>query len=489
MWFVLNGERVDVPVDGEAVTTTTTLLQWLRASGRTGTKEGCAEGDCGACSVVIRDPQAASGAGWRVVNACLVLLPMVNGVELRTVEGLARGGSLHPAQDAMVRALGSQCGYCTPGFVMSLAEAALRTDLDAAWKRDDQLCGNLCRCTGYRPIRDALDATVAGGPGAPLPEPAHPLDAGSVAIAAAGRAFHAPATLAEAVAILRDAPQTRIVCGGTDLGLDVTQRHAVFGALLSVERVGELRGITVDGAGRIRIGAATPLTDVEAWSERGPLAARLVHRMLRYFGSRQIKHRATFGGNLCTASPIGDLAPVLLALDAELIAIGPDGERSVPIGAWFTGYRATALRAGELLARIEIPPLPDGARVGAYKVSRRRELDISAVAAGMRVDVGPDGVVTAARLAFGGMAATPVRAQGAEAALIGQTWTGGGAVAAAEAAANVVARELAPMSDHRGAAWFRTAVASNLVRGFAAETGEAAFAALPERHASTVIAS
>jgi xanthine dehydrogenase small subunit len=490
---------VRLVVDGEAVEAsvppTTTLLRWLRATGRTGTKEGCAEGDCGACAVAVLDPLGGPGgaAQWRVVNACLLLLPMVDGAEVVTVQGLASGAGpagAHPVQAAMVDTLGSQCGYCTPGFVMTLFEACYRADLevapdgsaDTSWKLDDQLSGNLCRCTGYRPIREALQR-VAGlrpddrfrarceGPGEPLP---------AVSVVKGEQRFDAPASLAEAVGILAAAPQTRVVCGATDLGLDVTQRDVHFPALLSVERVPELRGMRFRADGAAEIGAATPLADLEAWSAE---AVPAVHRMLRYFGSRPIKHRATVGGNLCNASPIGDLAPVLLALDAVLVAVGAGGEREIPIDRFFVGYRQTALAPGELLARIVIPPAPEGARIGVYKVSRRRELDISAVAAGMRVDLDGAGVVQSARLGFGGVAATPVRARAAEAALVGRPWTAESVGAALQG----LDGELAPIDDHRGSAWFRRTLARNLLVGFQLETAERAFVPLPDRHVGTVI--
>ncbi|MEZ5397933.1 MAG: FAD binding domain-containing protein [Bryobacterales bacterium] len=472
--FVVDGEVV--AVDGPP---TTTLLQWLRGSGRTGTKEGCAEGDCGACAVAVLDRPSGR---WRVVNACLVLLPMVDGTEVVTVQGLATGGEAHPVQAAMVDAMGSQCGYCTPGFVMTLFEACYRADLDGpgrAWKLDDQLSGNLCRCTGYRPIRDALgqvaglrpDDRFRGREAGALPE---------LAVSHGEQRFDAPVTLAEAVARLAAAPDTRIVCGATDLGLDVTQRHVAFPALLSVERVPELRGIAVRPDGAAVIGAATPLVDLEDWSADG---LPVLHRMLRYFGSRPIKHRATLGGNLCNASPIGDLAPVLLALDAVCVAVGAEGEREIPLGSFFTGYRQTALRPGELLARVVVPPLPERARVGAYKVSRRRELDISAVAAGMRVDVDAGGVVRGARLGYGGVAATPVRARATEDALVGRPWTEGSVAEVLP----VLDGELSPIDDHRGSAWFRRTLARNLLVGFQAETAERAFLPLPDRHAGTVV--
>ncbi len=472
--FRVDGVAVDVVAPPH-----TTVLEWLRASGRVGTKEGCAEGDCGACSVVIVENGAI-----RAINSCLVLLPQIARREIFTVEGLAPGArelaDLHPAQRAMVEGLGSQCGYCTPGFVMTVAEATHRTDLDAAWKLDDQLCGNLCRCTGYRPIREAAGKVAGCRPDDAISRAlAAPAEAdGPVDVAVGGERYVAPDTLAGVWAAL-EAPEARIVCGATDLGLDVTQRRARFAHLVDLSRVAELRGIRQIPGG-IEIGAATPLTDIEA---AAATAMPVLHRMLRYFGSRQIKHRGTIGGNLCTASPIGDLAPVMLALDAELVVASAAGERVVPMDGWFLGYRKTALRPGEILAAVRLKAPPPDARVAAYKVSRRRELDISAVSAAFRVDTA-DGVVTLARFAFGGMAATTARATAAEDLAIGRQWDLG----LVEALAAAVGGAFAPMSDHRGTAWYRSTVAANLVRGFFTETLDAPQTALPDGHAGTVIA-
>ncbi|GMV39183.1 MAG: dehydrogenase [Myxococcales bacterium] len=455
---------------------TTTLLRYLRDHlGLTATKEGCAEGDCGACTVAVLDPLAHGGPTYRAVNACLLLLPMVHGRRVYTAEGIGAGGGMpHPAQESIVQELGSQCGYCTPGVVMSLFEATYRADMDAPWKLDDQMCGNLCRCTGYRPIRDAARRVAGSCPDdrfrALLAE-----DGGGATLSyeGAGQRYDAPGNVQEIVGLL-DGTE-RVICGATDLGLDVTKRHAKFPRLVSLEAAPELRAIRHD-AGLWTFGAAAPLADVEAAT-----AADLpsLARMLRFFGSRQIKNRATLGGNLCNASPIGDTAPILLALGARVVLRSRGGERRVPLDDFFVGYRRTALEAGELLVAVEVPDPPAGARIGAYKVSKRRELDISAVAAGMYVRV-EGGTVSEARLAYGGMAATPARAHAAEAALVGGPWT----EAAVEAA--VSALDFTPLSDHRGSAWYRATVAANLLRGFFVETRDGE-RRLPDRPSATVV--
>jgi xanthine dehydrogenase small subunit len=474
--FLLN----DRPIEAVGVSPTTTLLGYLRASGWTGTKEGCAEGDCGACTVAIVDAEAPGGPRFRAVNSCLVLLPMVQGQRVYTVEGLRRGGAYHPVQEALVDALGSQCGYCTPGVVMSMFEACYRGDLDKPWKLDDQMCGNLCRCTGYRPIRSAT-VTIAGR---------RPSDSFSGALAEPagdrgfrsehpGAVFITPTREAELWEALAEHPAAKFICGGTDLSLAVTKRFEELPEVISLEGLADLRRIERTDGGGWRFGATALLADIEAATE-GELVP--LHRMLRYFASRQIKNRATIGGNLCNASPIGDIAPVLLALDAELELRSAGGSRFVGVDHFFLGYRKTALSPGEILASISIPPIPAGARASAYKVSKRRELDISAVAAAFFVELGPAGEVTTIRAGYGGVAATPARARHFEAALEGKPWNR----SSVEAAILTLHDDFTPLDDHRGSAWYRRTVAANLARGFFLETEEDDHPDLPDRPSGTV---
>ncbi len=474
--FNLNG----VWVEERGLSPTTTLLRYLRDRRQlTGTKEGCAEGDCGACTVAVAELGADGQPAWRAVNSCLLLLPMVQGKHVVTIEALKEGETYHPSQVAMAKALGSQCGYCTPGIVMSMFEATYRTDLDAPWKLDDQLCGNLCRCTGYRPIREAAEVVAGTCPGdrfkAKQPESME------LAYEAHGQRFATPGTFAALWDELDAHPDARFVVGGTDLSLEVTKKFAVLPKLISLEGLGELKTLTeIDGG--FRIGAGAIVSDLEAFT-----AQRLpsLHRMVRYFGARQIKHRGTVGGSLCTASPIGDLAPVLISLGATAVIRGRGGERRVLLEQFFVGYRKTALAPKEVLAAVEVPRVPASARAVSYKVSKRRELDISTVSAAFFVDTDAAGVVTAARLAYGGMAATPMRAAGAEAALVGQSWT----AEAVATAAKAIATDFTPMSDHRGSASYRSLVAANLLRGFFDETREVRQPALQAGHASTVQSS
>jgi len=477
--FKLNGKDVvitDLPP-------TTTLLYYLRDHlGLTGTKEGCNEGDCGACTVAVIDTEAVGGPAFRAVNACLVLLPMVQGKQVFTVEALRGPDALHPAQQHMVDKLGSQCGYCTPGIVMSLFEATYRRDLDEPWKLDDQLAGNLCRCTGYRPIRDAA-TDVAGT----LPE-----DRFAAALAAAAppsmelgyrhgeQLYFNPATLPELWELLDEHPTARFVVGGTDLSLEVTKRFEAPPLLISLEGIDGLRRIErADDA--LVIGATTPLSDLEV-AVKDDFPA--IERMLRFFGARQIKNRGTLGGNLCNASPIGDMAPVLLSLGAEAVLRSRDRTRTLPLQDFFLDYRKTALMPSEILAAVRVPWTPPGdVRSIAYKVSKRQELDISAISAGLCVELDDQQRVVLARLAFGGMAATPKRAALTEAALIGQPWSED----TVEAALGKLDEDFAPLSDHRGSAWYRSTVAKNLLRGFFLETALDPRPRLPYRPTGTVI--
>jgi xanthine dehydrogenase molybdopterin binding subunit/xanthine dehydrogenase small subunit len=464
--FTLNGRKVRV----EGANPTTTLLDYLRSSGRTGSKQGCAEGDCGACTVAVVERDASGKATYRGVNSCIALLPMFAGREVVTVEGLAKeGGALHPVQAAMVDHYGSQCGYCTPGFVMSLFEGYYRADCKGAREMSDQLCGNLCRCTGYRPIRDAAiaslehrDAAVRDGApdpfrerlGAPVPAPA------ALDYEAAEQRFVRPASLAGLFDALARHGNARLVAGATEIGVDVTKKFASFPCLVSTDGIAELAGISsTDSAWRIGAGATLTAIDEALGTEYPSLS-----KMFRVFASRQIRNRATLGGNLATASPIGDGAPALLSLDAELVLASAKGRRSVPLSDFFTAYRKTHLRAGEIILEILLPRILKGGlarRSDFLKVSKRRELDISIVAAAFSVDTDAEGVVRRARLAFGGVAATPVRARRAEAALEGRTLAG-----AAAAVAAILAEEFKPIDDVRGGAAYRRGLIVSLWEKF-----------------------
>jgi xanthine dehydrogenase small subunit len=450
--FSLNGTTVSI----NGIRSQSTLLDVIRARNLTGAKEGCAEGECGAC-MVLMVADCGGKSAYRAVNSCLMLAPMAAGREIYTVESLASAGELCEAQKAMAAAGGSQCGYCTPGFVVSLVAEQYRPGRTGPCATE-ALGGNLCRCTGYRPIADAarsLGPPPAGKFLERLKRPAPP--ARPYRWERDGEFFDRPATISDCVSIAACHPDARWIAGATDLAVESNIRQRRWAKLVSLEAVAELAEFD-DGPDEVRIGAALPLTEL---AERWTAAPEIVRQCLPLFGSPAIRNRATLGGNLATASPIGDGAPVLLALGAVLDLIGPGGPRVLAAPDFFNSYRKSALLPGELIAGIRIlKPLPSFARF--YKVAKRRMDDISTVAAGFAVDFGSDGCVSAARLALGGVAATPVRVRKAEDALLGHCFDR----ASVHRAQTALDAELQPLSDHRGSAEYRREVAKSLLDKF-----------------------
>lgn len=442
-----------------------TLLDWLRLEERsTGTKEGCNEGDCGACTVALgrlRDGRLV----YEPVNACILLLGQCDGAELITVEDLARDGALHAVQSAMVRHHGSQCGFCTPGIVMSLftlyQEGARPVTREAI---DDQLSGNLCRCTGYRPIVDAaFDACVGPAADHVAARRAGTLawlkdlaDDDDVFVGDETRFFAAPATAAGALDLMAKHPDATILAGATDVGLWITKQLRDLGRIVWLGRVGELHDI-VESEDRLLIGAMVPLARV------GPLLGARIHwdldLLMRRFGSAQVRATGTIGGNIANGSPIGDLAPALIALGATLHLARGEEMRAMPLEQFFLAYGKQDRAPDELLVAIEVPLLADFQVFHASKVSKRRDEDITAVLGCYRLTI-VEGVVTAARVAHGGMAATPKRAPKTEAALMGArlddpvTW---------EPALDALSLDYQPIDDMRASASYRRDVARGLL--------------------------
>jgi xanthine dehydrogenase small subunit len=458
MEFLLNG-RV---ARAEGVAANTTLLEYLRANGLTGVKEGCAEGECGACAVamVTADGDASR---YRAVNSCLMFLPSVAGQEVYTVEGLASDGRLSEPQSAIAFGGGSQCGYCTPGFAVSLFTEYYRPGRTGPCD-PRAMDGNLCRCTGYRPLRDAaLSLGVAPDDSfrrrlarrAPATMP--------LSIDAGGMRFERPETLTACLHLLDVHPEARVIAGATDMAVERNLRGRRWPLLVSAEGIAELRRFE-ETREAIEIGAALPLAEIE---ERWTAAPDAVREWFALFASPLIRNRATLGGNLATASPVGDAAPLLLAMDAEVRLASARGVRSIALSDFFTGYRETALRAGEMIAAIRIPkPLP--ARLAFYKAAKRRLDDISTVAAAFALDTDARGRITQARAAYGGVAATPVRIEEFSRSLLGRRWD----QAAVRAAQQAVAASVSPLSDHRGSAAYRLALAQSLIEKFWQKTRE-----------------
>ncbi|HVE55142.1 MAG TPA: xanthine dehydrogenase small subunit [Ramlibacter sp.] len=459
--FVRRGELVslaNVPPDR-------TLLEVLREDlGCTGTKEGCGEGDCGACTVVLGE--ARDGAlEYKAINSCIRLAHSVDGLAVWTVEDLAADdGTLHPAQEAMVQCHGSQCGFCTPGFVMSLFgmyqnHVCKGRAVDRALAQEE-LSGNLCRCTGYRPI---LDAAQRMGD---LPRQA--VDEAAVlsqlqalaqqrATWPAGGSYLDPRTLPELLALRAAYPDAQVVAGCTDVGLWVTKMHRQFPRVLDVTQVAELRRIDTQGDARV-IGAAATLTEAFA-----ALVAQRpqLHGFASRFAGLPVRNSGTLGGNVANGSPIGDSMPLLIALGAQVVLVSARGERTLPLEDFYTGYRKNVLAPDELVGWLHVPAPATGEFLRAYKISKRYDDDISAVCLVLNLRL-QDGVVLEAGIGAGGVAATPVRARQAEAALRGRHWT---AEAAQEAAAALRA-EFRPISDMRASSGYRAEVLGNLVQRF-----------------------
>jgi xanthine dehydrogenase small subunit len=456
-----------------------TLLEWLRAEGLTGSKEGCAEGECGACAILVARPDGPDRARWVAVNACLVPAAAFDRQEVVTAEGLGQPGQLHPVQREMADRGGSQCGYCTPGFICSMAAEYYRpgrrptagVELNGSGTADHEhgpngfdlhaLSGNLCRCTGYRPIRDAAYALGQPDSGDPflarLSEPAPA--AGAATASSAQGSYVRPADLAGALDLLAVHPDAQLLAGSTDWGVELNIRHARAALTIGIDRLGELREFSF-GPDRIDIGAALSLSEIESRLDgRVPLLADLFPQ----FASRLIRNGATLGGNLGTASPIGDASPVLLALDASLVLASATGEREVPLAGYFTGYRQSVRRPGELIKTIRIP-LPLAPVTAFHKIAKRRFDDISSVAVAYALTLDA-GRVASVRIGLGGVAATPLRAAAAEDALTGRPWTR----ETISAAADELARAGTPMSDHRASEGYRIAMLRNSLLKFYAE--------------------
>lgn len=453
--FLLDGEVIEIDAaDGQA-----TALDLIRYKlRRTGTKEGCAEGDCGACTVLLGE-LAGEHVAWRAVNSCILFTPMLDGKALMTVESLSRGGVLHPVQQEMVARHGSQCGFCTPGFIMSLYGRSLGALGSEGTPVADVIGGNLCRCTGYGPI-------LASGEAVP---PAAQDDSEIVSALKAlqregsGPNWFAPTTADELAVLLRDHPDARIVAGATDVGLWVTKQHRDLGTMIFISDIRDLRQIveTEDG---LTIGAVVRYSDArDALTRLHPDLGELVRRI----AGLQVRNAGTIGGNIANGSPIGDMPPALIALGATVTLRKGDARRTLPLEDFFIRYGVQDRQPGEFVESLHIPRPASRTLIRITKLSKRFDSDISAVCGAILLKIEKD-VVIEARIAFGGMAGVPARAPLAEAALVGQPWS----EATVEAAAEALTRDYAPLNDLRGSAAYRLTVAANLIRRLWIEQAE-----------------
>lgn len=431
----------------------TTVLQFLRRdAGRCGTKEGCASGDCGACTVVLAQVEGEK-LHYQTVNACLTFVSALHGKQLITVEDLKHRGELHHVQQAMVDNHASQCGFCTPGFVMSLFALEKQQQSFEREQAQQALSGNLCRCTGYRPIMDAAQQVCEQ----PQPDQFDLAEPQTLRQLNSIEATQNLTTIEALAAHYLANPAARLVAGGTDLALDVTQRYLRLPELISLSAIAELQQVSLTET-EVVIGAAAPISRCMPLVQQAfPDFGRLLER----FASLQIRNQGTFGGNIANASPIGDGNPVLLALGATLVLRRGTVQRHLPLDQFFIGYKKTALQPGEFIEQIRIPRCAgeDARQLRAYKVSKRLEDDISAVCAAFQIEV-QQGVVVHARVAFGGMAEIAKRATYCEAELLGQPWQ----LATIERAAQALELDFTPLSDFRASREYRMQVAKNLLR-------------------------
>lgn len=472
--FILDGDVITV----DNVDPTRTVLQYLREDlGRSGTKEGCAEGDCGACTVALVElDRSGSRLAVRAVNSCIQFLPTLDGRELFTVESLrAKDGALHPVQQAMVDCHGSQCGFCTPGFVMSLFAQYKNSGEPTRREIDEALAGNLCRCTGYQPIIDAARKMYELGV-ADTDEWSKRVHSNSgeacadekkkiallkslrreqpLSIVAGDRLFFAPRSILGFADLLMEHPGAIILAGGTDIGLWVTKQHRQLQIVIYAGRVEGLTDIVVEDD-FVSIGAAVSISDaMPALTAHFPQLNDLFTR----FASPPIRNAGTLGGNVANGSPIGDSLPALLALDARLLLRRAAASRRLPLHEFYLGYQKNALAEGEFVERIEIPKLHKGTVLRSYKIAKRFDQDISAVCGAYRLTLDGD-TISDVRIAYGGLAATVQRASATEKYLMGATWD----EATVRAAMQVLATDFQPISDMRSSAKYRLSVCQNLL--------------------------
>ncbi len=469
--FILNEKTVHLDFVQTGIKPTTTVLEYLRnIAGLKGTKEGCAEGDCGACTVIIAELENRK-INYKPVNSCLIFLPQLHGKQLITVEDLKKDEQLHPVQQAVIQDYGSQCGFCTPGIVMSLF-ALYKSNIKASKETvTEALNGNLCRCTGYRPIIDAGMNACAS----PLPdhfsdkenEIANRLNeiktnSKDIALHQDGQKYFLPKNFLSALQIKKEYPKATIINGATDIALQQTKQHKILSEIIDLSQINDLKTIKSEN-NRLTIGAGATVENIKTYLN-GSFEA--LKNITTHFGAKQIRLKATIGGNLANASPVGDLLPVLMAYNAKIRHSSFDKETITPIENFITDYRKTILNEYEIIRTIELPVPEENTIIKSYKISKREHLDISSVNACFRIQLDNENRVTDIGLFYGGMAATIKRATKAEQFLSGKKWTQDNV----KTASKIVTESFSPISDARSSTAGRQLMAENLLIKFWTET-------------------
>ncbi len=470
--FVLDNKIVEIDFKNSPYTPTTTVLNYLRSlPNHKGTKEGCAEGDCGACSVVLASINAEGNLTYKACDSCLIFLPMLQGKQLITVENVGTSDQMHPVQKAMVDTDGSQCGYCTPGFIMSMFALYKNHQNPSREVIDDALTGNLCRCTGYRPIIEAAIQSCVNEGKDHFEEKENEVKQllyhiqhhqRSIHIYTEKQTYFQPKNLKDALGLRRQKPEALLINGATDLALKVTKNKELLPSLIDLSGIQELQQIE-DLGKNIIIGSGATLEEIKNYCQE---ILPALYDTLAVFGSLQIRNLATMGGNLGSASPIGDTPPILMAYDASVIVQSVRGERTIRLLDFITGYRATLLEKDEIITHILVPKPAENVHVKWYKISKRKDLDISTVSAGFRLELDEDEVVKDIRLVYGGMAAMTKRAKEAEEYLLGKRWER----SHIEHAMGLIDQAFTPISDARSSKDGRRVMARNLLMKFWVET-------------------
>jgi xanthine dehydrogenase small subunit len=470
--FIIDGKIVSIDFMREKrYTPTTTVLNYLRSlPGHKGTKEGCAEGDCGACTVVIGYPQKNNKINYKAVDSCLIFLPMLHGKQLITVENLTSpDGNLHPVQQAMVDNHGSQCGFCTPGIVMSLFalyKSDTKPDREVIEKA---LSGNLCRCTGYSPIIEAAKKVCEmrvkdhfSFNEEKIISILKRINTTSLSFNTGNQKYFCPRSVKEALILRQKYPNAYLICGATDIALKVTKNHEFLSKIIDLSYISALNGFS-QNENSVKIMAGTTLSELISLAKKNFPA---LFDMLMVFGSEQIRNLATIGGNLATASPIGDIAPILMAHNAKIILTDQKKKRMMAVEDFITGYRKTACRKTEIISAVKIPYPKKDVQIRFYKFSKRKELDISTISGGFRLELSKNKKVKSIKLAFGGLAFKTKRAIRTEKFIINKEWCENLVVKAGE----ILEQEFTPISDARASAEGRLLAAKKLMHKFWTDT-------------------